>query len=132
MKTFNADYKKRNQIIFGDDDVEGETWLGGTRRFEALYLPQLRELVDNDFIDLEGTQNCSPSAEYFLEFLEKYPKATAHGYAVSHKRDDYRVSLEGVQFRGRVSKKMLMDFVYLCRHADEFHAGDGELYAWWD
>jgi hypothetical protein len=132
MKTFNADYKKRNQIVFGDDDVEGETWLGGTRHFEALDFKQLERLVDNDFIDLEGTQNCSPSAGEFMEFLEKYPKATAHGYAVSHKRDDYRVSLEGVGFRGRVSKKLLMDFVYLCRHADEFHAGDGELYAWWD
>lgn len=132
MRTLNRDYHKRNEILFGDDIVDGEGWLGGTRRFEELNLSQLKELVDNEFIDLEDCQNCSPSVGDFLEFMSKYPKVLAHGYAVSHNRDDYRVSLEGLYFKGRVSKELLKDFVYLCRHADEFNIGDNTLYSWWD
>ena len=132
MKTLNILFSKRNQIIFGDDDVEGKSWLGGTRHFEDLNLSQLKELVKNNFIDLEESQNCSPMVESFLAFMEKYPKVTAHGYAVSHERDDYRVSLEGLEFSGRVTKELLKDFVYLCRHADEFVLEDNKLYSWWD
>lgn len=133
MKTLNKDYKKRNEIIFGDDDVDSkDNWLGGTRRFESLDLEQLELLIKNKFIDLEECQNCSPSVADFRDFMKQYPEVMAHGYAVSHNRDDYRVSLEGLWFRGNVSKKMLLDFVHLCRHADEFVTGDDELYAWWD
>lgn len=132
MKTFNKDYESRNEIIFGDKDTDSKSWLGGTRRFESLSLKQLNALIQNDFIDLEDCQNYSPSVGDFLDFMKKYPAVVAHGYAVSHKRDDYRVSLEGVSFGGKVTMKMLLDFVYLCRHADEFHASEEELYAWWD
>jgi hypothetical protein len=64
--------------------------------------------------------------------MKKYPKVTAHGYAVSHNREDYSVGLEGLAYRGKTTKKMLKDFIYLCRLADEFVAEDNELYAWWD
>jgi hypothetical protein len=131
-RTLNRDYHKRNEIIFCDDAVEGELWLGGTRHFEELDLKQLKELAENQFIDLEDAQNCSPTAGDFLEFMEKYPKVTAHGYVVSHKRNDYRVSLEGLSYKGRVNKELNKDFVYLCRHADEFVLEDNTLYSWWD
>jgi hypothetical protein len=133
MKTLNKNYKARNEIIFGDDDCDSkDNWLGGTRRFESLDLEQLELLIKNDFIDLEQCQNYSPSVTDFRDFMKMYPDVMAHGYAVSHTRDDYRVSLEGVWFRGRVSMTMLLDFVHLCRHADEFVASEEELYAWWD
>lgn len=133
MTTMNKDYKKRNEIIFGDDDVDSnDNWLGGTRNFESLDLEQLNALIKNKFIDLEDAQNLSPTVADFLDFMKKYPAVKAHGYAVSHKRDDYRVSLEGLEFHGDVSKEMLMDFIYVCRLADEFTAEDDHLYAWWD
>jgi hypothetical protein len=130
MRDLNKDYQKRNQIIFGDNNTDN--WPGGVRRIESLSLEQLNDLIQNDFIDLEDCQNCSPTVEAFLDFMKKYPKVEAHGYAVSHTRDDYRVSLEGLAFAGRVNKQMLLDFVHLCRDADEFVADDNELYAWWD
>jgi hypothetical protein len=133
MRTLNKDYKSRNEIIFGDDDADSnDNWLGGTRRFDSLNLEQLHALIRNEFIDLEDCQNYSPSVGDFLDFMKKYPEVEAHGYAVSHKRDDYRVSLEGIRFGGKVTMKMLLDFVHLCRHADEFHADEKGLYAWWD
>lgn len=132
MRTLNRDYHKRNEIVFGDNIVEGESWLGGCRHFDELDLSQLKELVENQFIDLEDAQNCSPTVGDFLEFMEKYPKVLAHGYAVSYNRDDYRVSLEGLSYKGRVTKELLKDFVYLCRHADEFNIEDNTLYSWWD
>jgi hypothetical protein len=133
MRDLNKDYQKRNQIIFGDDNVDGENWLGGCRHFSNLSLEQLEELVANKFIDLQDAQNCSPTVEDFLGFMKDHTEFTAHGYAVSHNRDDYRVSLEGIEFDGRVtSDRSVQDFVYLCRHADEFVWEDNKLYAWWD
>lgn len=132
MRDLNKDYHKRNQIIFGDDNVDGENWLGGTRHFNNLSLQQLQELVTNKFIDLQDAQNCSPAVEDFLNFMKDHEEFSAHGYAVSHKRDDYRVSLEGIEFKGDVSKNLMKDFVHLCRHADEFVCEENELYAWWD
>jgi len=132
MRTLNKDYETRNEIIFGDKDTDSKTWLGGTRRFESLNLEQLQDLIQNNFIDLEECQNYSPSVSDFLDFMKKYPAVKAHGYAVSHTRDDYRVSLEGLAFAGEVNNQMLLDFIHLCRQADEFHASEDELYAWWD
>lgn len=132
MINLNLDYNKRNQIIFGDDNVEPKLWLGGTRHFDKLNLTQLKELINNNFIDLEDAQNLSPTVQDFLEFMEQHPNVLAHGYAVSHNRDDYRVSLEGLSFKGKVTKKLLKDFVCLCRLADEFVMDDNTLYSWWD
>ena len=132
MRDLNKDYHKRNQIIFGDDNVDGDNWLGGTRFFSKLSLEQLEELVDNNFIDLQDAQNCSPTVEEFLEFMKEHAQFTAHGYAVSHNRDDYRASLEGIEFKGKVSKNLMKDFIDLCRHADEIVCEDNKLFAWWD
>ena len=130
----NKNYKKRNQIIFGDEDAN----LRGVdiRHFKSLDLKQLEDLIQNDFIELRERQNFSPSTAEFLEFMRKYPDVRAHGYAVSHERDDYRVTLEGLQFRGDVSRALLRDFKKLCRGAegepDSCVAKQDRLYAWWD
>jgi hypothetical protein len=64
--------------------------------------------------------------------MKNHPKVTAHGYVVTHEREDYRTSIEGLSFDGKVSKKLLLDFVHLCRQADEFVADERRLYSWWD
>lgn len=123
----NNDYKTRNKIIFGVEEPEG----GDCINFEDLNLDQLNQLIDQDFIDMEECQNLSPTTEDFFEFMKKYPGTTAHGHAVSHTRDDYRVTLEGLSYSGKVTTEMLKDFIHLCRLADEFDIDD-KLYSWWD
>jgi len=130
LVNLNSDYEKRNKIVFGKN-IPTE-WLGGVEHFENLTLKQFESLVDNRFIDLEDVQNLSPSAGDFLEFMRSHSKVTAHGYVVSHERQDCRVSIEGLSYKGKVSKNLLLDFVHLCREADEFVADDNHLYSWWD
>ena len=123
----NNDYKTRNKIIFNEEtDVD-------CMRFTSLPLDKLELLVEKNFIDLEDCQNSSPSVREFLDFMRKYPGVCAHGYTISHKRSDYRVSLEGLIYDGIVSdNQMLKDFVNLCHKADDFSVGDHILYSWWD
>ena len=124
---YNGNYKVRNQIIFG----EASEWQD-IKRFKGLSLMKLKELIQNNFIGSEESQNCSPTVGTFIELMERYPKLTAHGYCVTHQREDYRVSIEGIEFHGKVENNMLIDFVNLCRQADEFTANENHLYAWWD
>ena len=130
MKTLNRDYRMRNNIIFGENH-DGDLGFDETKDFDSLSLEQFRELVANDFIDLEDCQNDSPSAGQFLAFMEKYPAVVAHGYAVGHDRVDYRVTLEGLSFNGPVSEELSTDFSSLCRDADEFVNESNKLHAWW-
>jgi hypothetical protein len=130
IRILNKDYKTRDQLIFGDENEND--WLGGVRSFDSLSVKQLKNLIQNNFIDLEDRQNSSPTVEDFFNFMKEHPEVKAHGYAVSHKRDDYRVSLEGLSFKGNINHNLLLDFVDLCRDADEFVADENELYAWWD
>jgi len=141
MNDLNKDYKTRNLIIFGEVELSAAlktfhrdplNWMGGIARFENLSLSQLKELIDNNFIDLEDCQNSSPSVGEFYEFMKSNPKFTAHGYAVSHERSDYRVSIEGVSCNKPYTKKELADFVHLCRRVDDLVIEDKKLYSWWD
>jgi hypothetical protein len=92
----------------------------------------LHLLKDEGFLDLDQTQNDSPTVAEFIEFLEKHPGAFAHGYTIGSDRDDARVSLEGLACHAnKVTPTMLKDFITLCRHADEFSIEDG-LRSWWD
>lgn len=130
MTTLNLDYETRNELIFGNNsDVD---WLGGIKHFDNLMVDQLNELIVDNYIDVNECQNSSPSVGEFFEFMKKHRQVAAHGYAVSHKRDDYRVSIEGLSYCGNLSKDLLFDFIHLCRHADEFIAEEKRLYSWWD
>jgi hypothetical protein len=64
--------------------------------------------------------------------MKSHPKFTAHGYAVTHERYDYGVSIEGLSYSGEYSKEDLADFTHLCRLADDFVVQDKSLYCWWD
>jgi hypothetical protein len=130
MKKLNEDFAVRNKILFGkknDDD-----WMGGTKHFENMSVNTLAKLLENNFIDPDDTQNSSPTVEEFFEFMKQYPKMKAHGYAVSHERPDYRISIEGLSLEGKYTKKMLLDFVHFARQSDEFTADENGLYCWWD
>ena len=131
MFNLNKDVNSRDNIIF-KENYSPDKYLGGICRFERLSLKNLELLIDNKFIELNQCQNNSPTTEEILEFMKKYPKYTAHGYAVSLDREDYRVTLEGVEKNTSAeSKEELEDFTKLFHLADDFIT-DSYMYCWFD
>ena len=133
MQDLNKDWKKRDKHIFGNVSTNYHQH-GGCRSFEALTLEQLQYLIDNNFIDLEDCQNSAPSVEEMFEFMKAHSDFVAHGYVVSPDRDDYRVSLEGLRYRGKkkVSVKLVAEFVSFCQGADALEVDEKQLFCWWD
>lgn len=127
---YNKDYKLRDSMLnckFGDDiDKDYDIFW-----FDGLDAIGLQRLVDLRFADVEEYQNSSPTIGEILEFLKKNPSFTAHGYAVTPLRDDYRISIEGVE--GKTDNRDEIDnFIKLFRHADDFRFESGYAYAWFD
>lgn len=130
MFGLNKDVATRDKIIFGTES--GVKYLGGIRRFEGLTVDQLTELEEYGFLYLDDAQNYAPSVGEFIEFMKKFPEFTAHGYAVSVERSDYRVSIEGVEKHGEATPEELEAFEDLFSDADEFTATSEGLRCWYD
>ena len=117
----NRDYKKRDEIIFGA--YEPDKYSGDIRRFQRLDLNKMEELVANNFVDLDDTQNLAPTAGTFYSFLKKYPFYYVGGYVVSPDRYDYRVSFDelerGVHASNLVGPEEDLDFASFAENADE-------------
>lgn len=125
----NKDIVTRDTMIFGSFDKE--KYMGGVRRFNNLSCFTLEKLVAKDFANPEETQNESPTIREFIEFMKKYAGYTAHGYVVIDTRDDYRVSVEGIDKGGDAdSIEELKEFVKLCRWADDLDVDT--MYCWYD
>ena len=133
----NRDVETRDKIIFGKYDPE-KYW-GGIRQFTCS-ADTIRELSKQGFINDDECQNWSPSTIDFLDFIdgaEDKIVAEFECYAVSPDRNDYRVTIEGINLTipdGEFDLFVLA--IGNFRGADEFtieHA-DGEYYigAWWD
>jgi hypothetical protein len=122
-------WKTRDKIIFGKD-YKDEPY--DVKSFKNLTLAQLEKLVDKDFVALDLTQNESPTIQEMMDFMKKHPGVTAHGYVVSHQREDYRTSLEGLSYNGTSSKQMIAAFKKFCKNADELILNSEKLYSWWD
>ena len=121
---------QRDMILFGEPYDE-EKYLGGIRSFEGLTAEEYRKLYAIMAIDPNDSQNSAPTAREIYEFIDEYPGFTAHGYAVSPERDDHRISFEGVEGMYKTTEE-LEAFFNLFRFADNFTAGDGYAYAWFD
>ena len=114
----NRDEAARDTLIFGKHDPNAYR-SGGVRYFDGLSLATLQRLFAQKFIDADDKQNYAPTAGQILEFMERYPEYTAHGYTVTIDRPDYRVTLEGVcKGDGADSMGELEDFINLFRDAD--------------
>lgn len=127
---YNKDYKLRDSMLspkyfFGDKDNYD------IFRFENLTADTLQKLVSLRFANPAEQQNESPSIGEILDFLEKNPDFTAHGYAVTVGRDDYRISIEGVEGHSN-DFDQIAQFVNLFRYADEFEIADIYQRAWFD
>lgn len=124
----NKDHNKRNSIIGISSD---ENQLGGITRFEKLDINQLDQLIRLKFADPRDCQNNSPSIGDIYKLMKKWSSVKAFGYAVSHEREDYRVSLEGFFCEGAISQELRNDFILISKGADELET-QRTLYAWWD
>lgn len=124
---------QRDQLIFGEPYCASK-YPGRIRRFDRLTLDKLDELVRLELLDPNSTQNNSPSAGEFIEFLSsrKSPGWSAHGYCTSIDRPDFRVSIEGIEKEGRPSYDDLLVFANAFRWADDFGADENGLYCWYD
>lgn len=126
----NRDHRTRDRLL-AEFFTSEET--GGIRRFQALPLSILQELVRAGFADPAEQQNDAPTIGRILDFMKKHPGVRAHGYAVSPEREDYRVSLEGIEFEGEVSEGLRKDLEELVgERADERHVGPNGFWVWYD
>ena len=128
---YNKDIKKRDTIIFGE--YNPRLYGGGIRCFYDLSINQLKELIENNFIDLKECHNDAPPVSVFYNFMQKYPNYIASGYVVSIDREDYGTNLVGLnQNNGYKSRKELEEFHDLFRCADEFEVSKFNMSCWFD
>lgn len=126
----NMDVKTRDELLFGEFDLG--KYGGGIRHFEDLGYDDLKYLMEQRFISYNDYQNGSPCAGDIMHFMEDYTKFTAHGYAVSPTRGDYRITIEGVELQGDYDHETLLAFIEMFRFADEFDIEPNHLYCWFD
>jgi hypothetical protein len=142
----NKDQGLRDSILepfFINKGILSGQYSGGTRSFQFVDINVMSKLFNLNFIDPNECQNSSPSNKEFLIFGKKYPFARYHGYVVNVNRDDYRISIEGMDFSAskeelkRIKTKVIKDFKELNNGADELvvsEAEDGsvDFYSWFD
>lgn len=130
MFEFNKDDKRRCEIM-GISNTHGYR-LGGIFHFGNLTLEQLDKLLEEKFIDPKEAQNNSPTVDDFRFYMKRFSGATAHGYIISPERDDYRVSIEGIECEGDFDVETQIDFYKTFRFADELICNDNYMYCWFD
>lgn len=148
------DFKQKYQDMSSDeyweknDQLYSSYYVGGIRRFNKLSLEQLQQLVKEDFIDTEDYFNGCPTVGEFLKFVNGIKQYVAEnpdytsddfdiyfiGYAVDISRDDYRVTIEGVEYSSRykVDREIMIKFMDFAKSADELDVTDTKGRAWWD
>ena len=130
----NKDFKRRDEIIFGS--YEPDKYLGGCRSFSCSY-ETMKTLVENNFIEMNECQNCSPYTKDFMEILQGVDNVSFEAYAISPDRDDYRVTIEGVDIEipdwdyGKVCF-LVESFHYADEFSFQHFEGVYYLHAWWD
>lgn len=95
-------------------------------------LAQLQALRRAKLLDMNQTQNDSPTVADLVQFMEEHPGVVGHGYVIGVDRPDCRVSLEGLEFKGTVTIPLISDFIKLCQGADELDVTEFSLRSWWD
>ena len=131
MFGLNRDEEHRDKIIFGK--YEPEVYVGGIRRFDDLKVSQLLDLLCNNFICWNEGHNNAPDVRGLLGYLVEYLGYKLSGYAVSARRDDYRVSIDGIEKDGgTITKKEQEAFEEMFGGADDFEVSSHRLYAWFD
>jgi hypothetical protein len=130
---YNMDQDRRDSLIPFKNDRWNAGYLGGIRRYEGLDVEVLGQLINEGFVDLEERQNNAPTIRRFYNFMKRYPEFKAHGYVVDKEREDYRLSVEGVEGKA-LSDDAIKAFRNISRGADDrsVEAITGACYNWWD
>lgn len=105
--------------------------------FDHVTVETLQKLVDLDVLELDDAQNDAPTAGEFMEYMRNHPEmnVTAHGYVVTPERDDYRVSIEGLN-ANPTTHEDLLSFMWEFDSADDMCGDEKDgiysAYCWWD
>lgn len=92
----NMDIETRDKILFGR--YKKNTYkFDNARTFQLLDREKLELLLGDNFIDPDSSYCGSPIAFKIYEFMDKYPKYIAHGYATVNNEDDYGMYITGVE-----------------------------------
>lgn len=122
---------QRDQIVFGEN-YNSEKYMGGIRRFDYLNAEDLNKLLNLGLADPDEQQNEAPTTKEISNFLNNHQNFWAHGYVVSPERDDYRVSLEGVECGSDYDLSDVQDFFSLFKYPDEVIVEKTGMYCWFD
>ena len=131
MDLNRSNANSRDLILF-DEPYDEEKYSGGIRSFDHMTYRDYCNLVRLNVIEESDRQNLAPEASKIARFLKMHPQFRAHGYAVSKKRVDYRVSIEGVSLVGDYTMQDVEDFLKLFKEADEIQIDPIGLYCWFD
>ena len=126
----STDTNARDQILFGENFDETK-YPGGIRSFEDLSAATMKKLLELNFATGEDAQNAMPCIKELMEYADVHENVTFNGYAVSPKRNDYRISIEAIK-QDFTTTKDRDDFTEMFRLADEFEADETSGYAWFD
>ena len=91
----------------------------------------MKILLDEKFANPADSQNAAPSIGEIYDFMQRYPKFKAHGYAVTKDRFDYRISIEGVTAED-VEPDEMAAFAEMFRFADDFIVTKHLCHCWFD
>jgi hypothetical protein len=135
----DMDCTRREEILepFFTNTDKRPVYITDIERFRHLDIKTLEQLLEEGFIEPEECQNFSPTTSQIYEFMKRYPGVRCHGYAVSGLRSDCRVTLEGVEFKGKINESLKDEFLAFSEGCDELYCNDDEdgtmtLYSWWD
>jgi hypothetical protein len=103
---YNKNYLQRNALLFPNNEHLKDDFyeLTGSIRIEV-NLNVLKTLIENRFASKDDTHNHGYSIGWFINFVENVFKDGKDeiiflGYAINHKRDDYRISIDGIKYIG--------------------------------
>lgn len=128
MYELNKDYHRRDEIV----GLKNKKYVAGIKRFQGLSFDQLDSLVEENFISLEDKPTFAPNAQEIYDFLKDNPDFTVMGYLVSPDREDYRISLDGVELKRKPTVDEIIEFVALFRLASDFKCNLKTCYAIFD
>lgn len=131
---FNKDWKLRDSMLEWNPHLE--KWITDkehydVRHFVNLDANTLEKMIELGFADPEDQQNEAPTIAEFLKWMKENPSYKAHGYVVCVERDDYRLSVEGVDGCGKTPEE-ISHFKNMFWNADEFDIEDNYQRAWYD
>jgi hypothetical protein len=148
-ETKHDDDSHREQIVF-DTHIDWEDNRGGMERIGPLSdhmdsgidADALAYLIEEGYVDPEGTQNRGPTMQTLLQFgddaIDAFDFITVEyrGYMISPKRPDSRVTITSITIETNdahnIPQEVQSSFIDEFRKADEFEVGDEICHAWWD